>query len=43
MKAILPKRVVHVENSMICHFGSEIWNVIVEIILIEIETVLSTL
>ena len=36
MKAILPKCVMFVENSMKCHYGSEIWNVIVGIILIEI-------
>ena len=43
MKAILPKCVMFVKNFMKCRYESEIWNVIVEITLTEIKTVLSTL
>ncbi len=41
MKAILPKRVMSVGKSTICHSGNEIWNVIAETTLIEIAIVQS--
>ena len=43
MKAILPKRVMFAEKAMTCRSGSEIWNAIVGITLIEIAIVQSIL